>query len=257
MNKLKQIRYVEELKSFIYLHKDTLKKAALPVTVAAAVLFFWVFGIGDKSSEGEDRYERDAYREAYEESRGDDRAGGAGGYGDDGADEKGGENGSMGENSRGGGTSQLSGASSGARLYVDISGCVESPGVYEVEEGTRLFQLIEKAGGLTENADIEGINRAETVSDGQKIIIYAESEEAQRAGGTVNDKERSASNGKININTAGESELQDIPGVGPVTADRIIVYREENGRFSSIEDIKNVSGIGEKTFEKLKDHITV
>ena len=123
-----------------------------------------------------------------------------------------------------------------------------------MEEGTRLFQLIEKAGGLTENADIEGINRAETVLDGQKIIIYAKGQDDESKNSSTGAID---SSGKININSADIEQLQQIPGVGPVTADKIIQYRQDNGRFSSIDDIKNVSGIGEKTFEKLKDYITV
>lgn len=128
-------------------------------------------------------------------------------------------------------------------------------GVYSVEEGARVFEVIEKAGGLTEDASVEQINQAEAVSDGQKIVIPAKGEELLAA--EVYDISGKASRGLININTADSQTLQEIPGVGPATAEKIIAYRTENGRFAKIEDIRNVSGIGEKTFEKLKDKITV
>ena len=224
MNKLKEINSLGDLKEFVYLHKEQLRKAALPVTVAAAVLFFWVWGSKDTTIIEEDN--QSSAEVPYEE------------YND------GDENNQ--QNSSNDGNNGI--------IYVDISGCIDKPGVYEVEEGTRLFQLIEKAGGLTENADIEGINRAETVLDGQKIIIYAKGQDDESKNSSTGAID---SSGKININSADIEQLQQIPGVGPVTADKIIQYRQDNGRFSSIDDIKNVSGIGEKTFEKLKDYITV
>ncbi len=135
-------------------------------------------------------------------------------------------------------------------IYVDISGQVEKPGVYIVSDGTRLYEVIEKAGGLKKNAEMDQINRAEIVTDGQKIVIPAKGETIAASGGA-------AASGLININTADSTALQEIPGVGPATAEKIIAYRTENGRFASKEDIKNVSGIGEKTYEKMKDKITV
>lgn len=135
-------------------------------------------------------------------------------------------------------------------IYVDISGQVEKPGVYIVSDGTRLYEVIEKAGGLKKNAEMDQINRAEIVTDGQKIVIPEKGETIAASGGA-------AASGLININTADSMALQEIPGVGPATAEKIIAYRTENGRFASKEDIKNVSGIGEKTYEKMKDKITV
>lgn len=136
-------------------------------------------------------------------------------------------------------------------IFVDISGEVKKAGVYQVTDGTRLFEVIKLAGGLTSDADQDGFNQAEIVSDGEKIIIPAKGEGAAPAAspGTT-------AGGMININTADSTALQEIPGVGPATADKIIVYRNENGRFASKEDIKNVSGIGDKTYEKMKDKIT-
>lgn len=230
MNRLKECKSVEELKAFIYLHRDLIKKAALPVAVAAAVLFMWVFGAGDKKVVEDGKETGEEYRFEEEESS----ASGPDGFG--------GEQGEQEEETE----------ENSAFIYVDISGCVESPGVYRVEEGTRLFQLIDKAGGLTEEADVSGINRAEAVSDGQKIVIYEEGEVYENEQSNAED-----ASGKININTADEIKLQQIPGIGPVTADKIIQYRNENGKFKSEEELKNVSGIGEKTFENLKEYIKV
>lgn len=136
-------------------------------------------------------------------------------------------------------------------IFVDISGEVKKAGVYQVTDGTRLFEVIKIAGGLTSDADRDGFNQAEIVSDGEKIIIPAKGEGAV----SVANPGITAS-GMININTADSTALQEIPGVGPATADKIIAYRNENGRFASKEDIKNVSGIGDKTYEKMKDKIT-
>ena len=144
----------------------------------------------------------------------------------------------------------------GTRIVVDISGSVKKPGVYEVEEGARLYQVIEQAGGLLENADITAINQAEILYDGQKIIVAEKITD-----GDGNEKgglpKAVTEDGKVNINLADQTELQQIPGVGPATAEKIIQYRESQGRFRTIEDIQNVNGIGQKTFEKLKDMIIV
>lgn len=139
-------------------------------------------------------------------------------------------------------------------VVVDVGGEVREPMVVELEEGSRIGDAIEAAGGLTEEADIDGINRAAFVSDGDKILIPSKAETELSGGGGAYDV---YGDGKININTADSLQLQEITGVGPVTAEKIISYREENGRFDTIEDIKNVSGIGDKTFEKMKDEIRV
>ncbi|MBQ6622462.1 MAG: helix-hairpin-helix domain-containing protein [Mogibacterium sp.] len=137
--------------------------------------------------------------------------------------------------------------------YVDISGAVNVPGVYQVTSETRLYELIEKAGGLKETADIDQINQASFVEDGMKIIIpeigQTVPEDAGAAGVT-----RGA--GKVNINTADKAVLMTLPGIGEAYAERIIEYRSSEP-FKKIEDLKNISGIGEATFNKLKDLITV
>lgn len=138
-------------------------------------------------------------------------------------------------------------------MYIDIEGAVVNPGVYKIREGDRIFHAIAKAGGLKDTADINSINKAEVLSDGQKIYIFEVGEEGHGSDGS------SAGNSgdKININIADENKLQEIQGVGPSMANRIIEYRKSNGRFKKIDDLKNVSGIGDKRFESMKESITI
>lgn len=150
-------------------------------------------------------------------------------------------------------------------VWVDVSGAVKSPGVYELAEGSRVFQAIEAAGGFTGEADIQWLNQAETVADGEKILVYTREEtQALREQGILSGQEGQESSEagtggqkKININQASLEELQEIPGIGEVRARAIIDYREEAGGFGSIEDIQQVSGIKGKTFEKIEAYITV
>ena len=147
-------------------------------------------------------------------------------------------------------------------IMVDIGGAVNDPMVAELEEGSRVEDAINAAGGVTEDADLTEINRAAFLEDGDKILIPEKQDVAlndisNATDGSGKGSYTPYSDGKININTAGSEELQTLDGVGPVTAEKIIDYRESNGRFKDIEDIKNVSGIGEKTFEKLKDDIRI
>lgn len=142
------------------------------------------------------------------------------------------------------------------KVFVDVSGCVKKPGVYEVSAASRIFQVIELAGGVTPDADTSYINQAEPVSDGLKINV-PDKNNTDISAGTTSSASQENSTGKININTADATKLQEIPGIGPVTAEKIISYRESNGYFSSVDQIKNVSGIGDKTYEKIKDIINV
>lgn len=137
-----------------------------------------------------------------------------------------------------------------SEIYVDIDGAVKNPGVYKVKTGARLFNIIEMAGGLSDDADVTTINRAMIVSDGYKVIIPKVGEAGQ-----VTDM--ASDNGMININIASSSDLEELPGIGPVTAETIIDYREEHNGFKSIEELLNISGIGVVTFDKVKDSITV
>jgi len=117
--------------------------------------------------------------------------------------------------------------------------------------GTRIFQVIEEAGGITDGADISSVNRAEEVTDGQKIVIYSKEDISQE--GEASESYAQTAEDKVNINKADSSKLQTVPGIGPATAQKIIEY----GRFSSVDDLKNVSGIGDKTLENMREYITV
>ncbi len=145
-------------------------------------------------------------------------------------------------------------------IFVHIDGAVQNPGIKEVKEGTRIFELIELSGGETENADISRLNLASVLKDEQKVIVpYKITEEDQTINTfSTNYQLKQNSNTKIiNINYASLQELQALSGIGVSMAQKIISYRDENGLFNSIEEIKNVSGIGEAKFEKIKDNITI
>lgn len=141
-------------------------------------------------------------------------------------------------------------------LYVDISGAVNSPGVYSVSSKTRLYEVVEMAGGLTDKADINSINQASFVEDGEKIII-PEKGEAIPAANSEDDSSlaTSSSSGIININFASKEELKTLNGIGDAIADRIIEYRNST-KFKSKEDIKKVKGIGDGIYDKIKEQIT-
>jgi competence protein ComEA len=134
-------------------------------------------------------------------------------------------------------------------IYVHILGEVRQPGLYELRDGDRAVDAVAAAGGFTESADAAGLNLARFVSDGEQIIVPAIGEvPAAGAGGAP---------GKVNLNTADAALLDTLPGVGPATAAKIIAWREQNGRFESIEDLLDVGGIGEAKFESLRDLVTV
>ena len=138
-------------------------------------------------------------------------------------------------------------------IYVDIKGEVQYPGVYKVEKDTRLFQVVTLAGGFTIAADKLAINLSRIIRDQEVIYIPNVAEEYP----LITDVIEQNQNGIININTASLLDLQTLVGIGPSTAQSIIDYRTEHGDFQTIEDIMNVSGIGEATFENIKDFIIV
>ena len=151
-------------------------------------------------------------------------------------------------------------------MAVHITGEVKKSGVVKIKEGSRIEDIIEASGGLTENADITNVNLAFVVEDGMKIRIPSVNEEKtdedyitedSGKGVIISDDINSISNSIININTASESELEQLPGIGPSISSRIVEYRNKNGKFKSIEDIKNVTGVGDSKFEKIKDLIKV
>lgn len=145
-------------------------------------------------------------------------------------------------------------------IYVDVKGAVRAPGLYELSENERILDAIQLAGGYTEEANTNAINHAQKVEDEMVIYVPKIGEEVAELTDTVTAASSSnsqTSNGKINLNKASAEELTNLPGIGPQKAQAIIAYRDEIGRFRSIEELKNVSGIGEKTFEKLKELIDV
>lgn len=155
--------------------------------------------------------------------------------------------------------------SSSQLIYVHIAGEVQNPGMYELKSGSRVSDAIDAAGGLTESADQLSVNLARQVTDGEQIVVRAYSEPESGTGESIDSSDSGVSSSsatgvftdKVNINTASASELITLDGVGESTAAKIIAYRQANGSFASIEDIKKVSGIGDKKYEAIKDRITV
>lgn len=141
-------------------------------------------------------------------------------------------------------------------IKIYITGQVKSPGVVEIEEGCRLIDAIQLAGGLTDEADSQRINLAMKVEDEGMYIIPKIGEEIEE-GSLLEAGNMSQDRSKVNINRASVDQLQTLHGIGPAKANAIIEYRESQGTFKDIEDIKKVTGIGAKTFERLKDSITV
>ena len=167
------------------------------------------------------------------------------------------------------------------KIIVHVSGAVNKEGIVELEENSRISDAISKAEGLKENADTKKINLAYKLEDGMKIYIptieesmnqneqnqneslmdqtsqYITSSSEIIQDGQTNGTSETKTNEKININTATQTELETLPGIGPSTSLKIVNYRKENGKFKTIEDIKEVSGIGEVKYENIKDLICV
>ena len=149
------------------------------------------------------------------------------------------------------------------KIIVEIKGEVAKPDVYQLEEGSIIKDLIDMAGGVTEEADLSRINRAEELLNHELIIIGNINDETESS--VVQNNSTYSSNGNnsdkgstlININTADLEQLKEITGIGNIKAQSIIDYREANGGFKSLEELKNVDGIGDKTFEKIKEQITL
>ncbi len=134
--------------------------------------------------------------------------------------------------------------------YVYICGAVLKPGVYALPEGSRIYEAIEMAGGLLAEADAASVNQAETVLDGQMIQVFTQTESQD----AVLKEEK---DGRIDINRADKNALMTLPGIGEAKAEAILAYREANGRFLSVEELKNISGIKDGIFDQIKEHIKV
>lgn len=143
-------------------------------------------------------------------------------------------------------------------IYVSVQGEVANPGVYLMPSGSRVFELINQAGGVTENADTSGINMVYTLEDGMQIIVpgFVE-EDAFIVSKDMTPANADSSSGLVNINTASLNELMTLPGIGETRARAIMDYREKGGHFDTVEDIKNVSGIKNGIYTGLKDSICV
>ena len=149
-------------------------------------------------------------------------------------------------------------------IVVHITGEVKKEGVVYLEEGSRVVDAIKKAGGETKEADLSQVNLAYVLQDGQKIYIPNKNEKisaytSENMGDNIeqNNTTTKKEGAKVNINTAGVEELDQLPGIGPAIAQRIIDYRNEHGEFKKVEDIQEVKGIGDAKFSEIKDSITV
>ncbi len=150
-------------------------------------------------------------------------------------------------------------------IYVDVCGQVKTPGVYQLPKAGRVFEAVEKAGGMTEKAAASYVNQAQKLTDGEQIYIPSREEVKEGYVSQTGSQSQRQSNmqgsaeetGKINLNTATKEELMTLSGIGEVKADAIIRYREEHGEFHSIEDIKKIEGIKDGVFNKVKDQIQI
>ena len=161
-------------------------------------------------------------------------------------------------------------------IFVYVTGAVNKPGMVELENkkgGVRAAEAVEKCGGLLPTADVNNFNMAEVITDGQHIRVPEKNVESSPnesqniSNGNVSaansnksissNKKATSAGGVVNINSASSEELQTLNGIGPKMAEKIIEYRNNNGAFKSIDEIKNVRGIGDKKFEKLRDHIRI
>lgn len=155
---------------------------------------------------------------------------------------------------------KISSAPEPMQIFVEVCGAVYRPGVIELEAGSRVFEAIEAVGGVLPEAAVGYVNQAQLLTDGQQVYIPTR-EEAERGQLPVKSKDGAVAEAsgaeKVNLNTADETVLGNLSGIGPSKARAIIAYREENGGFSSVEELMNVPGIKEGTFMKIKDDIVV
>jgi competence protein ComEA len=146
---------------------------------------------------------------------------------------------------------EVSSAPIASEIYVHILGQVVRPGLYALPDGARAVDAVAAAGGFTPTADAGGVNLARFVSDGEQIVVPAVGEAVVGAAPGV------GGGGRVNLNTADAAALDTLPGVGPATAQKILAWREQNGRFESVEDLLDVGGIGEAKLDAIRDLVTV
>ncbi len=140
----------------------------------------------------------------------------------------------------------------GTRLTVHVAGAVVHPGVVLLDPGARVMDAVQQAGGALPEADLDSLNLAQPVRDGEKITVPRRGENTPTGGGSA-----PGASGKVNINTASKEELERLPGIGPTLAQRILDYRQSKGGFRSVDELGKVSGIGPKKFEELKDLVEI
>ncbi|WP_269798375.1 helix-hairpin-helix domain-containing protein [Streptococcus sp. SM5] len=140
-------------------------------------------------------------------------------------------------------------------ITVDVKGAVKSPGIYDLPVGSRINDAVQKAGGLTDNADSKSINLAQRISD--EALVYVPTKEEATSQETHSTASHSKENKKVNLNKASLEELKQVKGLGAKRAQDIVDHRDSNGKFKSVDELKKVSGIGAKTIEKLKEYVTV
>lgn len=133
-------------------------------------------------------------------------------------------------------------------LFVHVTGAVVRPGLFELAEGSRVIDAIAAAGGFTAEANRDQLNLARVLTDGEQFAVLGAGDDVAAA---------AASDGRVNLNTADAAALDTLPRIGPAMAARILAWRESNGRFTSIDDLRNVAGIGDATFEGLRDLVTI
>jgi competence protein ComEA len=135
------------------------------------------------------------------------------------------------------------------KIYVHVAGSVKSPGIYQLDSGTRVYDAVLAAGGFTDKANQASVNMARALNDGEQLVVSSESTGAVFEG--------ALSSTLISLNQASSSQLEDLPGVGPALAGRIVDWRTANGGFKAKEDLLNVAGIGDKLFASVKDLVTL
>ena len=154
-----------------------------------------------------------------------------------------------------GGDAVPTAAPSPATIVVDVAGWVQHPGVYDFAQGDRVIDAIRRAGGARPGAELTALNLAALLTDAQQVLVPRR---APAGGGTaVPGAGGAGADAKVNLNTATLDQLESLPGIGPVLAQRILDHRTEHGPFTSIDELKDVSGIGEKRFADLEPHVTV
>lgn len=146
--------------------------------------------------------------------------------------------------------SPTSSASPAGEIYVHVLGAVQRPGLYVLQAESRVVDALAAAGGSTEAADLAGVNLARPVEDGEQILVPVAGAAPDPGGGPSDDD-------TVNLNSADQAALETLPGIGPALAERIITWREENGRFRTVDDLLSVPGIGEKVLEGLRDAVRV